>query len=334
MRLGVAVALISVLGCIHPLRAQEPATHPVNPTELRVALSRSDKVIVFDGTPALYVDGGQAPQPILYSSDSAKDIRELRDAFSVQTPDEWFMCACAPIVDVALFRNGQRIGLISIYEGIAVGFNDWDGNAWPIDQEKLLRWFDRRGVTEPRRTVELQREQEATSAKASEQWSKAIPAPLRPAWQKALEAEDKKFKIGSALDALEAAADIMQPAFAAAFPDRNTRIRALFSWFGSGRGPWSGYPMYEDVPARLLLRYQLPELLAALQHPHLAAAQLEGAARFFAGYNHGWLFKEPNDFRLLDQLPNDLKKALLNHVLKSSDPDKVDRARHAFEHHS
>jgi len=333
MRLGVAITLILVLGCI-PVRAEGPTNRSVNPTELLVALSQADKVVVFDGTPALYEDGRQAPQPILYSSDRAKDIRELRDAVSVKAPNEWFMCACAPIVDVALFRDGKKIGSISIYEGIAVGFSDWDGNAWPINQERLLRWFDRRGVTGPRRAAELQREEEATSARASDKWSKAIPESLRPTWKKALVAEDKRFTVGSALDALEAAADIMQPAFEVEFPDRNMRIRALFSWFGSGTGPWSGYPSYEDVPARLLLRYQLPELLAALQQTRLTAAQLEGAARFFAGYDYGWLFKEPSDFRLIDQLPNDLKRALLDHVLKSADHDKVDRARHAFERHS
>jgi len=334
MRLGVAVTLAVVVGCIHPLQAEEPTNHAVNPSELLVAVSQADKVVVFDGSPAIHEDDRQAPQPILYSSDRAEDIRELGDAVSVKPPNEWFMCACLPIVDVALFRDGKKIGLISIYEGIAVGFNDWDGNAWPMNQQRLLRWFDRRGVTGPRRAVDLQREQEATSAKASEKWSKAIPESLRPTWKKALEAEEKKFTIGSSHDALEAAADVMQPAFEAEFPDRNTRIGALFSWFGSGAGPWSGYPMYEDVAARLLLRYQFAELLAALQQTRLTTAQLEGAARFFAGYDYGWLFKEPNDFRLIDQLPNDLKRALLDHVLKSADHDKVDRARHAFEHHS
>jgi len=109
------------------------------------------------------------------------------------------------------------------------------------------------------------------------------------------------------------------------FPDKNLRIRSLLAWYGRGAGPWSGYPAYEAVATELLLEYSTPELLKAVQFAPLSEQQTEGAARLFAG----WDFRHtrPADNALL---PADLKRLLLDHSLKSTDRDKLERARKAF----
>jgi hypothetical protein len=108
--------------------------------------------------------------------------------------------------------------------------------------------------------------------------------------------------------------------------DERMRILVLLGWFGAGAGPWTGFSSYEEQPEELLLRYPTAKIVSAIQSTSLTDAQLEGAARLFAG----WDFSQarPND---LKTLPPELKKALLVHTLKSPDTDKVDRAKHAFE---
>ncbi len=58
----------------------------------------------------------------------------------------------------------------------------------------------------------------------------------------------------------------------------------------------------------------------------LTDAQLEGAARLFGGWEFS--HRRPKD---LAQLSPELKKLLFEHSLKSTDKDKIGRAKGAFE---
>ncbi len=109
------------------------------------------------------------------------------------------------------------------------------------------------------------------------------------------------------------------------------RIRVLLGWFGSGAGPWSGFPVYEDVPARMLLEYPAPELIAAVQGAVLTGSEKTGAARFFSCYTHRGPFRMKDDMSMIGLLPLQMKRTLLEHVLKSGDKDNIDRARSSFE---
>jgi hypothetical protein len=120
----------------------------------------------------------------------------------------------------------------------------------------------------------------------------------------------------------------LEPLNAALFkelPQEQPRILALYAWFGSGKGPWSGFPSYETVAEELLLEYQTEALIEAVQAAG-SAQQLEGAARLFGG----WTFSQrrPSD---MARLPPDLKRRLLAHSLESADEDNRYRAHHAFD---
>jgi hypothetical protein len=80
------------------------------------------------------------------------------------------------------------------------------------------------------------------------------------------------------------------------------------------------------VAEQLLLTHSTAELLAAIQATPLDSSQVEGAARLFGG----WTFHQerPQDGALL---PPELRKRLLEHSLASTDEDKKDRARKAFD---
>ncbi len=147
-----------------------------------------------------------------------------------------------------------------------------------------------------------------------ERWRAAIPSSVRKLWN------DEQMGSASPAPAEKFAASL-----AAEFPDTNTRILVLLTWYGSGAGPWSGYPSYESVPEDLLLKYPLGDLLAAIQSTNLTEPQTEGAARLFGS----WEFRQQRkaDLKLL---PPELKKTLLDHSLKSVDEDKKGRAQTAF----
>jgi hypothetical protein len=99
----------------------------------------------------------------------------------------------------------------------------------------------------------------------------------------------------------------------------------LLNWFGSGEGPWSGFPSYESTAEELLLLHKTDAILQAIRNTKLTEEQVEGTARLFGGWDFSK--QRPNDLSLL---PQDLKKRLLEHSLKSGDEDKKDRATRAF----
>jgi hypothetical protein len=143
-------------------------------------------------------------------------------------------------------------------------------------------------------------------------WLSAMPKSILPLW------ESVRYELSPDLTPLRAA-------IAKELPDMRQRILALFAWFGSGAGPWSGFPAYESIAEELLLDYPTPDLIAAAQTEGLTEQQIEGAARLFGGWDFGQ--RRPDDRKTL---PAALKKRLLDHSLKSTDDDKLGRARHAF----
>jgi len=82
-------------------------------------------------------------------------------------------------------------------------------------------------------------------------------------------------------------------ALLAEFPDPRVRIRALLTWYGSGAGPWSGFPAYESIAETLLLDFPTDEIVNVVQSTPMTDVQLEGAARLFADWD--FAVARPND---------------------------------------
>jgi hypothetical protein len=255
---------------------------------------------------------------VIYSSTDPKDLTELRSAMTIETPRGWFRCACMPSTGIRLFHQGQELAWIDVFEGVTVRTPLWSSDARIEDLERWLKWFDARNIAMPRQEAERERATLKQFEEAEARWMNAMPDGLRPLWPK-LKAD---MVTGPPLPDVKT----LDIALAQEFPDTHQRIRRLLYWYGSGEGPWSGFPMYEGVAEEMLLEYSTPELLAAIQDQRLGNSEIEGAARLLGG----WEFnrRRPDDNSLI---PTELKKRLLEHSLKSSDEDKVGRARKHFE---
>jgi hypothetical protein len=254
---------------------------------------------------------------LVYSSSDRKDLSELKAAIVVEEPRDWFRCSCMPSAYIRFLRNKKQIGVLSIYEGIIVEYPDWASHARVKDQERWFQWLDERKVSWPHEEADREAQEQKRYEAAEARWTAAMPESLRPLWPSLMQ----NMQPGQETDTKD-----LDSALARQFPDVPHRIRALFSWYGSGAGPWSGFPMYEDVAEKMLLEYPTAELLDAVHGVALNETETEGAARLFGG----WSFQStrPADRTMI---PADLKRILLEHSLKSSDQDKLGRAREAFE---
>lgn len=144
-------------------------------------------------------------------------------------------------------------------------------------------------------------------------WLNAMPSSLRPLWSKA----EAQYAPPDRFPDLQP----LQFALATQYPDTYQRIRALMAWFGSGAGPWSGFPGYEEIAEKLLHQYPTGELIKAIEGRNLSDQELEGAARIFGSWTP---VPDPTP------IPAQLRQTLLQHCLRSPDADKVSRAKRAF----
>jgi hypothetical protein len=315
----MAILLRVVLACsilIFAIPQKETAGRkkgPVRIEELLALIAKTDTVVVYTS----YTD---TVGRILYASSHRNDISALGAAISIIKPDPEFICVCMTSPEVVLYRRGKVLASVGVLPEGVIRSSLWDSDATIQDMEKWLRWFDDRNINSPRKNYERDIAVGEADRTLEERWIAAMPEGLRPIWPKVM---DQMMLAG-----IPQPPDTkpLEEELAQEIPDDSARIRALMSWYGTGAGPWSGYPIYEDVAEEMLLEYSTSQLLKALDGVTLTELETEGAARLFAS----WEFRRrrPDDNAMI---PGRLKMQLLDHLFKSSDSDKLERARAAFE---
>lgn len=316
-------AVFLCTGCL--ASAQEDVnTHPANAAELQAVLNNADRVVIYEYDP----EKSESAQAIVYSSRKSEDISALKQALEIEPPKERSQCACLPTLEMRFFRKGKEIGEVSLFEESTIELSGWTQSARLTDAEKLRRWFKERGIGDAPSAAAEQTEREKQDALAARRWLDGMPEDLRPLWPGVL--RDPIWQ-QTPSDGAKVCARNLEPTLAKEYPETNRRIRALFAWFGSGAGPWSGYYGWEDVPAQMLLQYPAEQLAYALQGAALPDAEAEGAARLFVNYAAGEEFRRPDDRTLIEKLPDSVREALLAHVAKSGDAEKLELARQALQ---
>lgn len=281
------------------------AMTPVDPARLSELIRQADKIVVQESP--------EEGSKVLFRSTAAKDIAEFDYALTVVPPKDWFHCMCIGTPAVRLYRGGRELVLVTNHHGVSVRTSLWESDAVLKDPERWLKWFDARNIPEPRKEFEEMLARAKKEEVSYTRWLATMPKSIRPLWEKAV-SNVLSPNIAPLRDALNK--DV---------PNPKLRAVELFAWFGSGDGPWSGFPSYETIAEELLLDIPTPDLIAAIELNNLTDTHFEGAARLFGGWSFSQ--KRPGDRRLL---PAALRKKLLEHALKSTDNDKLGRARNAF----
>lgn len=168
---------------------------------------------------------------------------------------------------------------------------------------------------------------------AQARWQAAMPAAFVPLWSKAAMQVSQpnalmNIPIGPAKPKPPAVVAFLAPFHAALdkeLPSPDNQILALLSWYGSGLGPWSGYPIEEGFAALLLSDYPIAQIIHVITAQPLTSAEAEGAARYLADD-----IDLHDDVRANQLLPASLKQEFITRALQSGDQDKILRAENAF----
>lgn len=281
-----------------------PRERPVVLDDLYTFLARSDIVVVKDSP--------MRDAKTLFESTSKKDLEDLSGSLVLEPPAEWFHCMCIGSPALYVYGRGEEFVELTNHHGLSVRCSLWTSDVGISDPEKWLLWFDDRGMRSPRREVEAMRAQYERSERDRDRWQASMPKAIGPVWS------DSLGQFGSVdVAMLRAALEDM--------PEENESILLLLEWFGSGAGPWSGFPSYETAAEELLLGYTTMSIVKAVDSTSISRAQTEGAARLFAG----WSFNKQRPGGV-GQVPDALKRVLWNHVKDTEDMDKLARAKRVF----
>lgn len=300
---ATAVAVDLDLANLDELQKDE---RPVSPERLTSLIGEANRLVV---TESPLHDAKK-----LFESGERKDLDALSKALVVAKPDEWLHCMCIGTPAIYLYKDKELLAEVTNHHGQAVRCSLWGSDAPVTDVEKWLKWFDDRKIEGPRKEVEELRESCKQGELDWKKWVAAVPKGLEQIW------EDSLGQFGR-VDAKP-----LMKTLRTSVPKKENQILALLQWFGSGAGPWSGFPSYEAAAEQLLLEYQIDEIVECIEIKKLSAEQTEGAARLLAG----WDFSQKHP-KGLDQVPVEMKKALWEHVKDTKDEDKLGRARSAFK---
>ena len=249
----------------------------------------------------------------LLTVEDAERIRQLATLLAIVPPTERFHCLCPGDQVLEFLRRERRLAAITLHHGRSIRWNGaWDSDALLADGPALLRWLADRGAPGPLRAWEKDQERAERSRTDWQSWQRAAPTalvPLLPDLASLISPEVPPPELLRAEEVLRAA-----------YPDERDAIVALIDWFGSGAGPWSGFPSYEGVPEALLLRYPAEAIVRALGGEPLTPARAEGAARLFAS----WWFAHMRPHEAA-ALPQELALNLREHADRTGDHDKIAR---------
>lgn len=262
------------------------------------------------------MEGGKAMKgKALLDTRKSEDISSFKSILKINEDKSTFgYCMCLGEPTLEFYKGKKLIATVSIHHGRSIRWDKWKLDALLVGNENLLNWLSKRNVKKPKEEYEENLRQAAEAERQYQKWESAIPECLRAKW--------KKINWGSPIEPTETTVSELFQIAKKNYRNQDEIILSLLGWYGSGAGPWSGFPSYETAPERLLLRIETKDILKVVTSQKLTFSQMEGASRYLAD----WEFhqRKPKDAVLVSA---ELKKRILNHVKQQKDQDKIDRVQ-------
>ena len=286
-----------------------------NPTQQSLSnlLSRIDRIRVVDagmaeGDLVLLSTNEAEIAEVLLDTSAPKQIESFRACFNIVEDTNTFgHCMCLGWPTFEFISGKTVVTRIGFHHGQSIRWSEWKYDAFLKRNEDVLSWLASNGVPQPKKAYEADLAQAEESRKQYERWLAAAPESIR--------AQVRALDWGNPFAPQDDLKAIRESLSSTASPE--AQVLSLFKWYGSGCGPWSGFPSYEELPNALLMQIPTAVLLQSLTNT-LSDAHVEGAARFFTSSDFN---RRRNPDR--KTLPDDLKRRIREHVIRQKDQHKA-----------
>lgn len=290
-----------------------------NPTQQSLSnmLSNIDRIRVVDagmsGNDLVFLRKNESDKmKVFLDTNSKEQIESFKSYFSiVEDPDTFGHCMCLGGPTFEFLSGTTLVARIGLHHGRSIRWSEWKHDAVLSHNVDVLDWLALNGAPQPKESYEADLVRAEQSRKQYKKWLMSAPESIHTQVREHLARGNYPFASEDDIN------KIYKTLSSAVSPE--SQALALFKWYGSGCGLWSGYPSYEELPNKLLMQIPTSILLQALTNINdLSDAHIEGAARFFSS-------REFNNRRYPDRkmLPDDLKKRIREHIMRQNDKQKT-----------
>ena len=273
---------------LKPAAPQEKIT-PTN-DGLLALFDNAQKVVIKKGG----VRGNMAiTNEVLVTITAAEDIARLCKLMEIKTPEMGFRCLCPGDHAIEVYGDGPYPELIGFHHGTSLHYSKWNSDADLTQSEELLKFFASVGLTNPLDDYKVRQEKAVARKKKEEEWQKASPHCFTTFFRDMNQLNNNFFP--ALLKELNQE-----------LPDRHARIVALLASYGKSDNYWTNYPIYEDVPAKILWAHELKDIIAAYEGAEKNELMKRGLGRFLCSFE----FKKARAGKM-DVIPRSVAAELL-----------------------
>jgi len=285
------------------------------PESFEELLARVTTIRILDWD--FYSDPPHVGTRLVFATASRADLVSFGKAFEIQ-PSEPFHCMCVGELVIELRGGGSLLAELTLHHGKSIRWGGWSSDVLLKNGRSAVEWLAEHGVEQPLRNFEADESLRNVAAEARSKWQAAMP----PCLSKFLpRLTNDFFPFGATAAELRE----IDQALEAAYGSEEEIAIHLLDWFGHGEGPWSGYPAYEHIAEKLLLRHPSSVIVRSLNARQLTGEQVEAAARLFSSLS---FFKERQAD--LKSIPPQLMASLASHMQTSHHADNRERFRKMF----
>lgn len=178
------------------------------------------------------------------------DIAKLLRLLEIDENNTGFYCVCLGTYAIELYSEGTLKTTIGLRHGASIRYWRWNGDAELAKSKEILSFLATLGLSEPLQERLQQEKDQEPDQVAKRKWRETAPKCLHQHAGDCRAFDDRIIQsIVSDLDR--------------EIPNRIEQIVVLLQTFGCGVNCWSGYPVYEELPGKILRAFGVQEVVAA-----------------------------------------------------------------------
>lgn len=223
------------------------------------------------------------------------EVAELAYLLEIDEKYASFYCMCAGDYAIELFTGEKLLTTIGFHHGVSIRYHYWRSDAYLSRQEALLQFLNARGLPAPLKEWLADRERGTASGIARSNWLMLAPGCFK-AYVDTMGLSDED------ITSLETALNTE-------IPDSARQITQLLHLFGKSEAPWSGYPLYEEIPKVLLDRMPLTTVIDVYINGDKNYKIRRGLARYLFQFRTQNLNLQKIPAQVMDELEKYFKSA-------------------------
>lgn len=277
-----------------PLEEREKLPQPTN-SALRALFAGVNKIVIKDdGT---YEDKAMSDK-ILLTILKADRIETFSTLLEIDEQYVGFNCMCSGTCAIELYVDTQIRATIGFHHGVSIRYHNWNTDAGLAKSDALIDFFAEEGFTAPLEDkMERNRIAEA-QVLAERKWLMHAPACFSKYWT------DINTMNNNYWESLIADLNIEMP-------EKSEQIITLLQVFGNTENLWSGYPIYEDIPRKILKIFEVSEIISTYLSSDRNYKTRRGFARFLCSFEFKKVRKKYLKY-ITTELIDELEKCFYN----------------------